>query len=216
MLQITQRHRRPIVVVKLGGSLLERADLRDLLDEVARQRAECSLLWIVGGGAAADVVRGWDAAHHLGDEVAHWLAIEAMGLNESLLLHLLPGSRLVRSGKQLQAAWADGVRAVLCTGCYVNWAEAQGEPALPRPREVTSDSLAAWVAAGLGADELVLLKSTELPAEISSVMAAAAGLVDAWFPQLAGRLPGVSWVNGSQLPAVVTQWQIAPGGCDSV
>ena len=52
--------------------------------------------------------------------------------------------------------------------------------------DVTSDSLAAWLARHIGAQHLVLAKSCAVPAELSGDARAlsAAGIVDAAFPGL--------------------------------
>jgi hypothetical protein len=63
----------------------------------------------------------------------------------------------------------------------------------------TSDSIAARLARVLNADELVLLKSTELPAGSDWCVAADQGFVDEHFHRLAAELPGVRWVNLRQL-----------------
>ena len=57
---------------------------------------------------------------------------------------------------------------------------------------VTSDSIAAWIGTLIGADELLLLKSTAAPANRKS--AAATGHVDDAFLRHAGQLK-VSWCN---------------------
>jgi hypothetical protein len=77
---------------------------------------------------------------------------------------------------------------------------ADEEPSVPGTRlhaswDVTSDSIAARVAEVRGAAELVLLKST-LRSDLSSLTEwANAGLVDAFFPQAAVKLPRVRLVN---------------------
>src|SRR5689334_20314690 len=109
----------PITVFKLGGSLLDLPNLARRVRDLAALRPEHALLFIVGGGIAADVVRHWQPAQNLTDEQAHWLAIEAMGLNEELLQTLLPELRLIRSGPQFTAASQDKVPALVCASCFV-------------------------------------------------------------------------------------------------
>lgn len=190
---------RPIVVFKIGGSLLDLPDLGDVVRELLAQRPEHASLLAAGGGAAADVVREWDCVHRLGEEISHELALQAMTLNEALLVHLLPEVRLARNRKQFEAIAAARQTALLCSHCFIRWAESQpaaGLPeALPHTWQVTSDSIAAWAALCLQAEELVLVKSAPKPAGRSAREAAADGLVDAHFPQLASKLPLVSWVN---------------------
>jgi aspartokinase-like uncharacterized kinase len=67
---------------------------------------------------------------------------------------------------------------------------------LPHSWDVTSDSIAAIIACSLAADELVLLKSGDCPAERSPKALAAAGYVDRYFPTAVAPLAGtVRMVN---------------------
>ncbi len=60
--------------------------------------------------------------------------------------------------------------------------------ALPHEWRVTTDSIAARVAAVVGADRLILLKSTDVPPGTPWEVAAANGWVDEHFPQIARTL----------------------------
>lgn len=197
----------PLVVFKLGGSLLERPGLAALLRAILAQRENSGALLVVGGGRTADLVRDWDRNHTLGDEVAHWLALDAMRLNEQLVQILLPEARPVRSAQQVAAALADRAPALLCADCFVRWGESAGYPSLPRSWKTTSDSIAAWTAELLTASELVLIKSVSLPASLSPDEAAAEQLVDPVFPAIAKRLPRISWVNGRADSPRIEPWQ---------
>ncbi|MGQ0637469.1 MAG: amino acid kinase family protein [Planctomycetaceae bacterium] len=213
----------PLVVYKLGGSLLDLPDLGEILRQVMAQRQVSAGLIVVGGGAAADAVRTWDRVHHLGDERAHRLALRAMALNERLIHELLPESRLVRSPRQVRAAAAESAIGVLCADCFYRWAETNAvgrvadPPAspsgsatrttfLPCSWKVTSDSIAAWVAAILQAHELVLLKSVDMPGE-SVAESARRGLVDEHFPTVAAHLARISWLNARVHPPVIRLWR---------
>jgi aspartokinase-like uncharacterized kinase len=195
----------PTVVFKLGGSLLDQPGLPRVVRSLTEQRLGWGVLWIVGGGTTADIVRNWDAVHQLGDDTAHWLALEAMSLNESLVHRLCPELRLVRSGPQFEKAVTDGVPALCCAACFVRWGEAVGVP-LPHSWDVTSDSIAAWAARVLSADELVLVKSVPAPRGRSFSTAAAERLVDPCFPALAESLPAVAWANGRANSPEIVAW----------
>lgn len=129
---------RPLVV-KLGGSLL------DVLDGIVGEirGIGAPLLVVPGGGPFADRVRAQD----LDDDAAHWMAIDAMD----------------RTGRLIRDAGLPAVGrlsvpthpAVLLPGRTLR----EHDP-LPHRWEVTSDTIAAWVARTLGA-ELVLLKSVD-------------------------------------------------------
>lgn len=181
-------------LIKLGGSLLDLPDLRDRLRRLAQLRCGHSVAYLPGGGETADLVRIWSDRFPLDDHAAHWLAIDAMGLNARLLAELLPDSRLVAEASALQQAEAGGVSAILAAGPLLRQIAEAGGPSLPESWDVTSDSIAAFLAGVLGFDELILAKSCE-PAARTPAGLAERGLVDPAFPEVARDLPGIGWVN---------------------
>src|SRR5437879_808895 len=135
-----------LTIYKIGGSLFDLPELPQIIHQVLAQRPGHSALLVAGGGAAANIVREWDRLHHLGDDAAHALALEAMDLSTALLAHFLPQARLVRSERQVRMAARDGAISLLCADCFIKAAEAQGHPSLEHTWRVTSDSIAAWTA----------------------------------------------------------------------
>ncbi len=182
------------VAYKLGGSLFNLPDLAERLRQLWRERPDSLPLLIVGGGAAADIVRGWDRTFQLGDETAHWLAIEALDFNARLFLRLLPELRLVRNLKQLELAHASGHPALLCVDCFVKWLETQ-PTRLPHHWDVTSDSIAAAAAVAWNASELVLVKSCDKPESADVQSLSSQGLIDPHFAVAADGLEAISWIN---------------------
>lgn len=180
---------RPAVrVVKLGGSLLE---WPDWVGQFRRWRAEqtpAAAVLLVGGGAFVDRLRALDRTHALRPETTHWLAVRAMSLTASVAAELLGAGPPVRSldavAPYLSAA--PPALAVFDVEAFLR-AEQGTAAALPCGWHVTSDSIAAHLAAALDADELVLLKSA-LPPTGSSAAAAERGYVDAHFPVAASGL----------------------------
>lgn len=190
-------------MVKVGGSLLREPWLRDRLCELVQSRSGAIILLFPGGGASADVVREWQPVHQFNDDLAHHLAIEMLGVNARLL----------------QAIWGRSLPLVtsiaeLSSGVYVldprpllDQLELQfPDEAPPHTWDVTSDSLAAWVACHVAANELILLKSVGLVNHCTSVDAVRRGWVDPYFPGIAGRLSEVSWCCLRDLPLTVHPW----------
>jgi aspartokinase-like uncharacterized kinase len=204
--QSTVADSRPFIVYKVGGSLFDLSDLAGTIRNVLAQRPETSPLLVAGGGQAADLVREWDRVHGLGDESAHALALEAMDLSGSLLSRLFPEARLVRSEELARFAAGDHALSILCAGCFIKAAQADGHPALEQSWRITSDSIAAWTANVLGAAELVLVKSVPTPREMTLAGAAEAGLVDECFPVMAMNLPALGWVNARADRPVIECW----------
>jgi len=205
--QSTVTESRPFMVYKVGGSLLDVPDLPAMIRDVLAQRPETSPLLVAGGGRAADLVREWDHVHGLGEELSHALALEAMDLGASLLSSLFPEARLVRSEEQARRAAGDHALSILCAGCFIKAAEADGQQALEQSWKITSDSIAAWTANVLGAAELVLVKSVPVPRDSTLAGAAEAGLVDECFPAIARDLPALGWVNARAKQPVIESWK---------
>ena len=164
--------------MKVGGSLLA---LPSLLDAVVQTIGVCArdrrLLVVPGGGPFADVVRELDRSHGLSNDAAHWMAVSAMDQSAHLVAERMDGGRAVHSVSGARAALAAGNVPVLAPSRWLR----QSDP-LPHTWDVTSDSIAAWVAGRAGAGHLVLVKPPGVgvcSSESSGV--AIDALVDPWF-----------------------------------
>lgn len=146
----------PDAVVKVGGSLCGGPHLRPLLATLGAQASAGRTLVVVpGGGPFADAVRLACTHHDPGEAHAHWMAVCAMEQFAHLLAGLAPGARLVHDPAGI-AALPPGRLAILAPLAWLRSADP-----LPHSWEVTSDSIAAWVAARLGAPCLILLKTVD-------------------------------------------------------
>jgi aspartokinase-like uncharacterized kinase len=186
-------------VIKVGGSLFDWPELPRRLTAMldARQAADRDerLVLIAGGGPAAEVVRALDRIHGLGDRSAHRLALHAMDLTAIVLAELLPGTVPVQSLDALRAVCSAGSIPVLASRLILNEIECSGREGLSASWDVTSDTIAAWMALHIGADRLILLKSAPLPVGTTRLDAARLGLVDPMLPIVAGTLPRVEYLN---------------------
>jgi aspartokinase-like uncharacterized kinase len=139
-----------LTVVKVGGGLAGEAGdeaLRALCRTIGDLGRRHPLLVVPGGGPFADAVRESDRRFALSDEAAHRMAILAMEQFGWMLSELIPG-------------------AARCTDPLASESPAVLLPAaleipLPASWEVTSDSIAAWVAGAAGAGRLVLVKPVD-------------------------------------------------------
>lgn len=184
-----------LAVVKVGGSLFDLPDLGRRLAAQLSSRRNVTVALFPGGGATADVVRAWHVRFGLDEETSHQLAIRSLTLNAELLHRLLPASRLIRSRSELdESRAAHGITQILVPDDELMRLEQQfPETAPPHLWDVTSDSLAAWVAWRWAAERLVLMKSAGFPRGVGALNAVRCGLVDRYFAGLAGEIPIVEW-----------------------
>lgn len=198
-------------VIKIGGSLFDLPDLTARLSGLLNGLENTQPLFICGGGATANLVRNWDQTFHLGDTTAHWLAIEALTLNDRLLCQLLPDSKIVTSQAEATAVWKEARVPILSSYHYLKQTSSPQFADLPASWDVTSDSIAAWVALTWPAEELLLLKSVDLPSERTLSELAEAGFVDSYLPTFSDSLPSLRWCNLRANP-ILPQLEIVTNG----
>jgi aspartokinase-like uncharacterized kinase len=184
----------------VGGSQGTRPPvLHRLMEALGRQARQHFLVVVPGGGAFADQVREADRRFALGDSAAHWMAILAMDQFGHLLGDLAPEAVLVRSPGEL----VPGQLNVLLPSTWLRRADP-----LPHSWDVTSDSIAAWVARALGAQRLMLVKHEDgfigpdrgeqaTPPHVRElVLEAFAGAVDPYFAHALDSAIGCWFVRG--------------------
>ncbi len=183
------KHPRP-VIVKLGGSLASSPDLRTWI--AALDACTLPLVVVPGGGTFADTVRGMQTKMQFDDEAAHHMALVAMQQYGIALAALWPRLACVATPAAIRRALRLGQVA-----CWNPTSMALEAP-LPKGWDVTSDTLAAWLAAELNADRLILIKSVDVPsaAETALTDLAASGLVDPLFPHYAAASGAAVYVAG--------------------
>jgi 5-(aminomethyl)-3-furanmethanol phosphate kinase len=191
-------------VVKLGGSLLELPDLAERVRELVELVP--GALWVVGGGAAADVVRDWDVRFSLGDERAHRLALGAMEFNARLLEELIP--RFTRTNDHAEAARVvtNGGTPVVNALEWTSRRERHGAVPLPRSWDITSDSVAAWIARDLGANGLWIVKSTDPPGVDDDPDHPK---LDPCFVEQSRGIPRLKWVNALRTTIREVEFRLA-------
>jgi len=179
----------PILVIKLGGSLLDCPAWPDRLARLLASRPEARPVLIVGGGKFADTLRDLDSIHALGELRSHALALRILDATAQIAAALLPGSVVVDDVADLPLTWASGSTPVLAPRRFLELDDRSPDP-LPHAWTTTTDSIAARVAVRLRASELILLKSLPLPPEAPTWEdAAALGLVDPEFPRAVEKIP---------------------------
>jgi aspartokinase-like uncharacterized kinase len=141
-------------VVKLGGGLLKQNGAFERVTEaLATSGAGRPLLVVPGGGPFVDAVREQCRHLHIDDDTAHWMAILGMDQYAHVLAGCIRRAALVERELDIPVALAAGRIPVLAP---YHWLRA-ADP-LPHSWDVTSDSIAAWLAGDVGAARLILLK----------------------------------------------------------
>jgi aspartokinase-like uncharacterized kinase len=190
-----------LTVVKVGGGVGHDA-LHALCETLGALGERHPLLVVPGGAGFADAVRDADRRFGLSATAAHRMAILGMEQFGWLLSELIPGA--VRSADL--APPAGGRTTVLLPA-------ALDLDALPESWDVTSDSIAAWVADRAGAGRLVLVKDADgLYADwpprgaplarltVAELAALRPGGVDAYLPTALAGARFETWVIGGREP----------------
>ncbi len=161
-------------VIKLGGSLMSDENSLKCCLTTIEQKYKEGVVIVPGGGVYADLIRTTQQQWKFGEETAHQMAILAMKQFALLLKSLSPAFILVES--------LDSVKALLKKSTVLIWSpDLQDLSSINTNWEVTSDSLAAWLATQLGAAELILVKSAEIPINLTIQQMQKIGLVDKSF-----------------------------------
>lgn len=143
-------------VIKLGGSLLGAPELVHWL-EILVKYSDGKVVIVPGGGLFANSVREAQLISNASDEIAHQLALMAMDQFGLLLAGMNPD--LVTASSELEIAergWQH--RGII----WLPSKMAMADSSIPKNWQVTSDSLSAWLANKLGAEQLILVKSKPL------------------------------------------------------
>ena len=165
-------------VVKIGGSLLGSPELERWLALFAKF-SDGNIIIVPGGGLFADAVREAQKISKISDACAHKLAVLAMDQFGLLLANMNPRLATARTEMEIdERTWQHR--------CIV-WLPSQmvlADDSIPQSWDVTSDSLAAWLAHKLSAQQLVLLKS-EKPkdSQLDLRLITESGLVDKAFSE---------------------------------
>jgi 5-(aminomethyl)-3-furanmethanol phosphate kinase len=169
-----------LTVIKLGGSHALSPLLGPWLGAIGRAAGQ--VVVVPGGGPFADAVRAAQPRMGFDDDAAHDMALMAMAQYGRALTSLTAGF--------VYTDTIDAVRSVLARGdipVWSPWPMLRAHRDIPRSWDVTSDSLAVWLAGVLEASRVVLIKHRTTPGD---------GLVDAAFPHFTARFGGTVRIAG--------------------
>ncbi len=146
-------------VIKVGGSLMTNiAALTNCLNAIKENNCKERMVIVPGGGIFADQVRKVQLQWHFDDQTAHYMALLAMQQMALLFNSINSTFKIAENVSAIQQAWHEhsiviwspSIRQLHTSSVTENW-------------DVSSDSLAAWLASQLNAQELILVKSADIP-----------------------------------------------------
>ena len=167
---------RTVWVVKVGGSLLGSPELERWLGLFAKF-SDGNIIIVPGGGVFADAVRDAQKVSKISEACAHKLAVLAMDQFGLLLANMNADLAVAKSEMEIdERIWQHR--------CIV-WLPSQmvlADESIPKSWDVTSDSIAAWLAEKVDAQQLVLVKSDKPEGNALSLrMMSESGIVDKAF-----------------------------------
>lgn len=191
-------------IVKVGGSLLTMPDLLERMTNWLSGEPRFNTLLIVGGGPLVDSVRELAALREYDSEFLHWLCVDLLDTSFRLMAAQLPNAIAMATKAALDREMDQWRRegdcvpklGIVSVSAYYRQDEPRTLPIeLPLTWDTTTDSLSALLAHRTRADELVLLKSCDVPADADWFELADRGVVDRAFPMASRGLKHVRCVN---------------------
>ncbi len=144
------------LVIKVGGSLARARGLGALINSIAHWRGRTKVLVVPGGGPFADLVRLEYRRRGLSESTAHSMAILAMDQFGLFLCDRASRAHPATSLSGAQAALRSARLPILLPSTLLF----ERDP-FDHSWDVTSDSIAAYVARLVRADALLLLKDVD-------------------------------------------------------
>jgi 5-(aminomethyl)-3-furanmethanol phosphate kinase len=167
-------------VVKLGGSLAPSSHLKSWIETLSHYACGRAVI-VPGGGPFADEVRASQKKFLFDDLSAHRMALLAMEQYGVMLCGMAHNFRPVSTAAEIKKAISQHDVPVWLASTLI-----LADHSIPASWDVSSDSLAAWLASRLGAQALILVKHMESRAQTMTIAELiSSGKVDAAFAQFA-------------------------------
>lgn len=198
---------RGLAIIKIGGSLCGDPRLKLWLNALCS--TSTPIIVVPGGGPFADVVRDTQKRMGFSDAAAHELALLAMAQYGRALCDLDARLTVCELDDDFEEAWLRRATPV-----WSPFSLASRREDIAQSWDMTSDSLAAWLAGELGARRVVLVKSAPpTQPEVAASELAERGVVDPLFPRYLAK-SGVEavWLgpdDWSQIPQAIRGGAVA-------
>ncbi|MDW3094949.1 MAG: amino acid kinase [Gammaproteobacteria bacterium] len=176
-----------MIIIKIGGSLYSSSYLKEWCDQLAGIKVP--IIIVPGGGPFADQVRDVDNKWHLSDNTAHNMAVMGMQQFGCLLININNKLSPLESSNNL---FADKPYV------WLPYQDLSTECDYPRNWQITSDSLAVWLACKMSASHLCLVKSAQIDI-YSTDQYISTELVDSYFSDATKNYSGqIHFYHASQ------------------
>ena len=133
-------------VVKIGGSLFPNYAI-----ELAERLKGTGSLIVLGGGEFANLIRKYDEEMNFSEEANHWTAIDCMDIVAKLVNDKVESTRLAYTIEEANRVSDDGFTPIFIVSDFL-----KSEDPFECSWDVTSDSIAAYVAHLLNANLLIV------------------------------------------------------------
>ena len=133
-------------VVKIGGSLFPNYAI-----ELAERLKGTGSLIVLGGGEFANLIRKYDEEMNFSEEANHWTAIDCMDIIAKLVNDKVESTRLAYTIEEANGVSDDGFTPIFVVSDFL-----KSEDPFECSWDVTSDSIAAYVAHLLNANLLIV------------------------------------------------------------
>jgi aspartokinase-like uncharacterized kinase len=145
-------------IIKIGGSVFAncRDSIQPLFKTISALGRNFRLVVTPGGGSFADEVRRVYKELNLSESTAHWMAILAINQMAFMINEFLEGSRVVFDVSDARRV-TKGHRVPILAPFRLMF----NRDPLPHTWDVTSDSIAAYIAKSMGARLLILVKDVD-------------------------------------------------------
>lgn len=139
-----------MIIVKVGGSLYHTPELQLWLSALADYSSQQAIVLVPGGGPFANQVRTAQTLHHFNDDTAHHMAILAMKQFGLLISALIPDCQIIHTHDIPNKPFS----------VWLPDDELLSESSLLKSWDISSDSIALWLATQLKAEQLLIIKRT--------------------------------------------------------
>jgi aspartokinase-like uncharacterized kinase len=179
-------------VIQIGGNLADWVAMADWLNLASRMAAKAPTVIVPTGGPFAETVREAEDMWRLSPTIVRRMMLLGMD-NHALLLHGIRPD--IATAVDYAAIWANA--AAGRASVWMPGELARERPDLVGDWDMSSDSLAAWLAVELGAERLILVNAGACPCHaVDTLGMIRDGLLGPDFPGWRRRFRGKVWCVG--------------------